>query len=198
MRLKALAAESRPEPTRLYLVRHGQVAQGHTHRYHGHNDIELSPQGERQLEELAAQLRPLPLAAVYASDLTRTLKGAQSICRGRDLTPQAVAEFREIHFGAWEGLSFEEIAARYPGELQARFQDLANFRIPGGESLMDVRRRALPRLKKIIEVKATLKKYGISPLEVFEPSDFGTLGKEIGKVSTSKGVPGAKPINPLK
>jgi len=48
-------------------------------------------------------------------------------------------------------LSFEEIAARYPGELQARFQDLANFRIPGGESLMDVRRRALPRLKKIIE-----------------------------------------------
>jgi alpha-ribazole phosphatase len=151
MRLKALAAESRPEPTRLYLVRHGQVAEGHTHRYHGHNDIELSPQGERQLEELAAQLLPLPLAAVYASDLTRTLKGAQSICRGRELTPQAVAEFREIHFGVWEGLSFEEIAAHYPRELQARFQDLANFRIPGGESLMDVRRRALPRLKEILD-----------------------------------------------
>jgi len=35
--------------------------------------------------------------------------------------------------------------------LNARFQDLANFRIPGGESLMDVRARALPRLGELIE-----------------------------------------------
>jgi alpha-ribazole phosphatase/probable phosphoglycerate mutase len=151
MRLQAKRIEGSLTPTRLYLVRHGQVADGHTHRYHGHNDIGLSPQGVRQLETLAEQLRPVPLAGVYASNLTRALKGAEIICRGREFAPQVIPEFREVHFGAWEGLSFTEIAERYPQELQARFRDLPNFRIPGGESLLDVRDRALPRLDELIQ-----------------------------------------------
>jgi alpha-ribazole phosphatase/probable phosphoglycerate mutase len=151
MRLQALRAQASLTPTRLYLVRHGRVADGQAHRYHGHNDIGLSPLGEKQLEDLAAQLQAIPLAGVYASDLYRAFRGAEIISRGRNLTPQAVPEFREVNFGVWEGLSFEEIAAHYPQELQGRFQDLANFRIPGGESLMDVRGRALPRLNELLE-----------------------------------------------
>lgn len=151
MRLQAQRAKGSMTPTRLYLVRHGQVADGHTHLYHGHNDIHLSPRGVEQLERLARQLEGAPLAAVYASDLTRAREGAQVLCRGRELEPVIVPEFREINFGVWEGLSFEEIAARYPEELQARFLDLESFRIPGGESLMDVRRRALPRLRELVQ-----------------------------------------------
>jgi alpha-ribazole phosphatase len=150
MRLQALRAAGSLTPTRLYLLRHGQVADGHTHLYHGNNDIELSPQGVRQLEQAAAQLRDVELAGVYASDLSRAATGAELICRGRDLQPQTCAEFREIHFGHWEGLSFQEISERYPDDLQARFLDLPNFRIPGGESLLDVKARALPRLQEII------------------------------------------------
>ena len=150
MRLAALASRGSLTPTRLYLVRHGQVADGHTHLYHGNNDIGLSPQGVRQLEQLAAQLQEVPLAGIYASDLTRSLTGAQIISRGRAVAPQALPEFREVHFGVWEGLSFTEIAERYPAELEARFRDLTSFRIPGGESLMDVRARALPRLQELI------------------------------------------------
>lgn len=150
MRLAALAQTGQIRPTRLYLMRHGQVADGHTDRYHGHNDIGLSPQGVRQLERLAAELAAVSLAAVYASDLTRSRQGAEIICHGRDLRPEAVPHFREIHFGVWEGLTFSEIAARYPQELQARLQDLAAYRIPGGESLLDVRARVLPKLKEIL------------------------------------------------
>ncbi len=150
MRLAALARTGEVRPTRLYLVRHGQVADGHTHRYHGHNDIGLSPQGVRQLERLAADLAAVPLAAVYASDLTRSREGAEIICRGRSLSPVAVPEFREIHFGIWEGLTFSEIAALYPKELEARFNDLAAYRIPGGESLLDVKARVLPKLREVL------------------------------------------------
>lgn len=151
MRLQALRAKGALTPTRLYLLRHGQVADGHTHRYHGNNDIELSPQGVKQLEAAAAQLQEVELAGVYASDLTRSRQGAEIICRGRDLKPRSLPEFREIHFGVWEGLSFQEIAEQYPDHLQARFQDLANFRIPGGESLMDLKARALPALQGLVE-----------------------------------------------
>jgi alpha-ribazole phosphatase len=147
----AAAAKGSLTPTRLYLVRHGQVADGHTDRYHGNNDIGLSPQGVRQLEALAAQLASIPLAGIYASDLSRALKGAEIISKGRKITPQAIPEFREIHFGVWEGLSFTEIAERYPAELKARFRDLPHFRIPGGESLLDVGARALPRLNDLIQ-----------------------------------------------
>jgi len=151
MRLQALRATGSLTPTRLYLLRHGQVAHGHTHRYHGNNDIELSPQGVQQLEEAAAQLKEVELAGVYASDLTRASQGAAIICRGRALEPQIIPEFREIHFGVWEGLSFPEIMEKYPDHLQARFQDLPNFRIPGGESLMDLRARALPAVQGLVE-----------------------------------------------
>jgi alpha-ribazole phosphatase/probable phosphoglycerate mutase len=147
----AAAAKGSLVPTRLYLVRHGQVADGHTDRYHGHNDIGLSPKGVQQFETLAAQLEPLPLAGIYASDLTRALTGAEIISRGREVAPQIIPAFREVHFGVWEGLNFTEIAERYPAELEARFKDLTTFRIPGGESLTDVRARALPRLTSLIQ-----------------------------------------------
>jgi alpha-ribazole phosphatase len=151
MRMQVLRAQGSLKPTRLYLLRHGQVADGHTHLYHGNNDIELSPQGIRQLEAAAAQLQEVNLAGVYASDLTRALQGAEIICRGRNIKPRTLPEFREIHFGVWEGLSFQEIAEQYPEDLQARFKDLPNFRIPGGESLMDLKARALPALQALIE-----------------------------------------------
>jgi alpha-ribazole phosphatase len=147
----AAAAKGSLIPTRLYLVRHGQVADGHTDRYHGHNDIGLSANGVRQFEALAAQLQPVPLAGIYASDLTRARTGAEIISRSREVAPQIIPEFREVNFGVWEGLNFTEIAARYPEELQARFRDLISFRIPGGESLTDVRARALPRLTDLIQ-----------------------------------------------
>ena len=150
MRLQAQRIKGSLTPTRVYLVRHGQVADGHTDRYHGNNDIGLSDTGVRQFEDLAVQLTGVPLAGIYASDLTRALTGAEIISRGRNLAPQIIPEFREIHFGAWEGLSFAEIAARYPAELEARFRDLTSFRIPGGESLLDVSSRVLPRLGEII------------------------------------------------
>jgi alpha-ribazole phosphatase/probable phosphoglycerate mutase len=150
MRLQALRAQGSLTPTRLYLLRHGQVADGHTHLYHGNNDIELSPQGIKQLEQAAAQLQNVELAGVYASDLSRAAQGAEIICRGRSIEPRIIPEFREIHFGLWEGLSFQEIMEQYPDDLQARFRDLPNFRIPGGESLMDLKARALPALQSLI------------------------------------------------
>ncbi len=150
MRLAALTHKNPPDTTRLYLVRHGQVADGHTQRYHGSNDIDLSPAGKRQLTELARHLESVPLAAVYASDLRRSKDGATRLCAGRDLEPRVIPEFREIHFGVWEGLTFNEISERYPEQLNGRFQDLPNFRIPAGESLSDVRNRAVPRLQQLI------------------------------------------------
>jgi alpha-ribazole phosphatase len=150
MRLASLAHSGMPAATRLFLVRHGRVADGHTDRYHGNNDIGLSTAGERQLTDLAHYLKSVPLAAVYATPLKRTRDGAARLCQGRNIEPQVIPEFREIHFGVWEGLTFSEIAERYPKELAARIEDLENFRIPEGESLLEVQHRVMPRLRTLV------------------------------------------------
>jgi alpha-ribazole phosphatase len=151
MRLRALAAQGSLTATRLYLVRHGQVADGHTDIYNGHNDVDLSPTGVSQCQSLAVHLQDVKLAGIYSSDLTRTRRGAEMIRQGRDLSVQTVPEFREINFGVWEGLSFQQIMTQYPEELQQRFADLANFRIPGGESLQDLHARVAPKLTELVQ-----------------------------------------------
>lgn len=150
MRLRALAARGLLTATRLYLVRHGQVAEGHTDVYNGHNDVDLSPAGITQCQFLAEHLREVKLAGIYSSDLTRTRRGAEIINQGRGLEVKTVPEFREINFGIWEGLSFQEIMTKYPEELQQRFADLANFRIPEGESLTDLNDRVSPKLTDLL------------------------------------------------
>ncbi len=150
MRLQVMRAQGSLTPTRLYLVRHGQVAEGHTTRYHGHNDIGLSPGGVQQFEDLAAQLAAVPLKGIYSTDLSRTIKGAEIISRGRELAPLVIPELRELNFGVWEGLTFTEILEQYPSQLEARLRDLSSFRIPGGESLKDLEARALPRLRELL------------------------------------------------
>ena len=97
------------------------------------------PGGESLLD---VSSRVLPRLSEYHYYITRSL--------ARRMRSQIIPEFREIHFGVWEGLSFTEIAARYPAELEARFRDLTSFRIPGGESLLDVSSRVLPRLNDLI------------------------------------------------
>ena len=134
-------------------MRHGQVADGHTNRYHGHNDIGLSPTGERQFRGTGRRKASggRRLWELHGSDLSRSFKRAPRSSAGAGgLAPQVIPEFREVNFGAWEGLTFAEIMEQYPSQLEARLRDLSSFRIPGGESLKDVEARALPRLRELL------------------------------------------------
>ena len=60
-----------------------------------------------------------------------------------------VRAFTEIDLGAWEGLTVAEVQQRFPGAYEERGRDLAHFRLPGGESFVDVADRALPALLEI-------------------------------------------------
>lgn len=137
--------------TRVLLVRHGQVVNHHEFRYNGHFDVDITGLGVEQMERLAGFLKNEPVNAVYSSDLTRAVKGAEIIGRALGLEPVKVHDFRELHLGRWEGLTREEAAERYPEEASFRFRDLAVSRVKGGESLPDLRERVLPALDDIIE-----------------------------------------------
>lgn len=67
--------------TRIVLIRHGETLWNRAGRIQGHTDIALSPLGLAQAERLAEALADEPLAALYASDLSRAHQTAQALAR---------------------------------------------------------------------------------------------------------------------
>ncbi|KAB0666067.1 alpha-ribazole phosphatase [Oryzomonas japonica] len=137
--------------TRIYLIRHGQV-EGHDQpRYNGQTDVGLTDVGLEQYHVLKERLAGKPLSACYTSDLSRCAIGADIICGQFGIEPVKRPELRELNIGDWEGLTWKEIAQRWPMEWQARLNDLVNYRVPRGENLLDVEARVMPVIGEIVE-----------------------------------------------
>ena len=137
------------ERTRLFLIRHGQVEGFEAKRYNGQKNVALTGHGRRQLDEVAARLAGVPLDAVWSSDLDRCRYGAERLAAPRGLAVVYRENLRELHAGAWEGLAWDELQELYPTEWQERLDDIANYRIPGGESFRDAAQRVLPELDRL-------------------------------------------------
>ncbi len=135
---------------RVYLMRHGEVANGAEKRYNGHIDVDITEKGVEQMHRLAGLLAGKPIAAVYSSDLIRAVKGAEIISKSLGLAYTPLKSLRERSVGAWEGLTAGEIKERYPEEYAAWRSDLLNYRPPGGECLVDVQERILPVYRRLV------------------------------------------------
>ncbi|VAW35291.1 Alpha-ribazole-5'-phosphate phosphatase [hydrothermal vent metagenome] len=138
--------------TRLYLARHGQVVGHDEFRYHGHFDVALTDKGLEQSERLSLFLADKEIKAVYSSDLQRSVIGAGKVASALGLsTAGELVELRELHLGRWEGLTRAEAVAKFPEDDGFTFQDLANSKIEGGESLTDLGTRVMPAIEGIIK-----------------------------------------------
>jgi alpha-ribazole phosphatase/probable phosphoglycerate mutase len=135
--------------TTLYLVRHGEVVGKGT--LYGHTEVPLTAEGERQLQRVAERLRAEPLAAVYASDLSRCRLGAETVAAVHGLDVVCDSSFRELNMGAWEGRTFSDLLRDEPEAMSTWWADLVGVRLPGGESLGDLRLRVLDGLSRLLE-----------------------------------------------
>lgn len=135
--------------TRLYLVRHGEVVRQGQGKFLGFTDLPLSARGRRQVQALAQHLKDVRLDLALASDLKRTRETAHILCRGRGISVQAVAAFREMDMGLWDGKAWEEIQKEFP-DADPRFYDLRRFHFPGGEHWGEFRRRVLKTWKVLL------------------------------------------------
>jgi broad specificity phosphatase PhoE len=133
---------------RLILVRHGETEGQSSIRYFGATDIPLSELGREQVRRARALVASQAFEVVWASSLSRAAESARILAPGQ--TIRLEADFREVHFGRWEGLTREEIAACDPELFSVWQRDLARFDYPGGERRSDFRvriARGLDRLR---------------------------------------------------
>jgi len=118
----------------LWLIRHGQT-DGNGRRYVGWEDAPLNGTGELQAAAIAATLAEQPPAAIYASPLRRARDTAAPLARALKLPIALEPDLREIHYGDYQGQAKSEL------QLKLRKHYL-HRRLPAGESLHDVYRRA--------------------------------------------------------
>ena len=103
---------------RLFLIRHGETVWSRERRFAGSRDVPLAPEGLRQCEAVATTLASQIVATVYASPLERARASAEVIARPHRLPVVTEPAFREMAFGAWEGLTRGEVAARFPDDYE--------------------------------------------------------------------------------
>jgi alpha-ribazole phosphatase/probable phosphoglycerate mutase len=124
-----------PARSTLILVRHA-----HTNlagRFCGHSDPPLSEQGLAQLADLNQRLKNVSPTHIFCSDLQRARQTAEPIAQRCQLQPNLLASLRELAFGSWEGLDWDQVMARDPVYAQ-RWLDLSpSIPAPGGESFED-------------------------------------------------------------
>ena len=100
--------------TTLLLVRHGETDWNREGRWQGHSDTHLNETGREQARRVAAELDGVDV--IYSSDLARAHETAEIIAGDLGLPVRVDARLRERSFGAWEGLTAEQIEAGFREE----------------------------------------------------------------------------------
>jgi len=131
------------ETMRIYLVRHGETEWNKIRRFQGRSNLSLNHEGKKQARALALALKNTSLMAIYSSPLVRALQTARLI---KDFHPSApILEengFIEMHLGEFDGMKVKDWAKQYPDTRKAWNENPASVKMPGGESLREVRDRA--------------------------------------------------------
>ncbi len=134
----------------IWLARHGETDANAEGRVQGWLDPPLNERGREQARELAEALREQSLAAIYSSTLERAYETALAIARLHDLRVHRDPRLDEIDQGAWEGMRRDDILISHPIELERWKSYPIDLRLPGGETLEEVRERVRAALDDII------------------------------------------------
>ncbi len=138
--------------TEIIFVRHGETASNRLTLLHGRTDIPLTERGLRQAERVAERVVDFqPIAAVYASPLSRARRTAEIVAEALGLKPRIHPGLTEFDFGDLEGCPFSEFAARYP-DLYQRAMDPNDLDVafPNGDSLRGFHERIRSAIAEIL------------------------------------------------
>lgn len=124
---------------KLYFVRHGETKENKEGIYYGKTDSVLSTEGKVQMQKMVPFFEEKQWDAVFVSPLERAKQSAQILLPRTEKIVDARLE--ERNFGIFEGKSYKEILRFYPVEAKSWAEDWMNYRIPKGESFLDVQQR---------------------------------------------------------
>ena len=147
---KSRRKSPKPAATRLLLVRHGEVESRYQNKFGGWIDMNLSPTGRRQAKILADYLRRKTIDAIYASPMKRVQQTLAPTLKLNGHVPTVMHGLREINFGDWTGLGWQEVEEQFKFQSHEWLQRITDHGVPNGESGRVFRARVEPCLRKIL------------------------------------------------
>jgi alpha-ribazole phosphatase/probable phosphoglycerate mutase len=139
------------ETCRVYLVRHGETQWNADRRVQGFSDVPLSEIGREQVRSLAQKLALEKFSCFYSSDLDRAYETALILAQPHGLPIHKTTALRELNFGAWEGLTMEEVEKINPGMMEKWWRNPLDRHVPEGEKLTELIERCETIMKDIIK-----------------------------------------------
>jgi probable phosphoglycerate mutase len=136
-----------PDPTTVFLVRHGQtdwIARGIAGRL---PDVHLNAEGREQAAHLAARMQHLPLRAIYSSPLERTRQTAAPLASALGMEVRRLPEAVELDFGEWVGHPIPGLSADPRWRAFNSYRSLSPA--PGGELMPEVQTRIVRAIVRI-------------------------------------------------
>jgi glucosyl-3-phosphoglycerate phosphatase len=133
---------------RMVLLRHGQTDYNVAGRMQGHIDSHLTDTGRAQAAAAAPVVAELAADVMISSDLTRAVDTSAIVSEVNGLGVKLDDRLRETHLGEWQGLTVDEVEAAYPGQI-AHWRADPEWAPPGGESRLQVVRRAMPVVEEL-------------------------------------------------
>ena len=137
--------------TEIILARHGETEWNIEEVFRGRIDVELNETGLKQAELLGEYLSKFEIEGVYSSPLKRALRTAQTIADYQRLKVQIAPALIDFDFGQWQGLSLKEVKAKYESLFHEWAEKPEQVKIPGGESLDEVKKRAIGLVNSILD-----------------------------------------------
>jgi len=138
---------------KIYLVRHGQTDANAEKKYCGQTDVDLNHKGLRDAASIAKVLKNTSFDTIVSSDLKRTIQTAELINEYHQLEIELIPDFREINFGKFENLTFEEIGDKYPEEKKKMLKEKINYNFLEGESLRTLNKRVIQAFNQLLKEK---------------------------------------------
>jgi broad specificity phosphatase PhoE len=162
--------------THIYLVRHGQTAWNKEEVFRGRADVPLNEAGLREAMLAAEYFRGMEVQAIYSSPLSRAWQTAQKIGEvvRREITP--LDGINDMRFGTWEGQSLRDVQ-QHDSERYTQWREAPHLvHIPGGESLDEVRVRAMAALEEVVRSHAGMSVILVSHRVINKVLICGILG----------------------
>ncbi len=136
--------------TGIILARHGETEWNVGEIFRGRIDIELNETGLKQAKLLAEYLGKVKIDVIYSSPLKRALKTAEIIASYHKLDVDIAPDLTDFNFGKWQSLSHQEVRDKYKKLYTEWINHPDRVKMPAGESLEDVRKRARGVVARVI------------------------------------------------
>ncbi|MCL5773650.1 MAG: histidine phosphatase family protein [Firmicutes bacterium] len=136
--------------SKIFLIRHAQTKWNKEEIFRGTIDIDLDEEGIQQSGLIAVALAEYDIEAVYASPLLRAVRTANAITEGRDISVVKVEGFNDMNLGKWQGKSLIKVEEEYPEIFRTWKEEPHKAKIPGGETLNQLRKRTFSTFLKVV------------------------------------------------